>query len=138
MFLSWEAGTPSESGTLPFRTDQLLFRRHEIYLAYSALSSLVKHSHTPEIPEIPRLQTIDGSNIQWESWFKSRPEDLPLVDCDDNIALVGHSFGGATVVSSHHLCCLLSFIFVSSGHSSPSCLIRLLSTNMLRYLWPMP
>ena len=92
---SWEDDRPSYPGTLPFRNDQLIFRRHEIYLAYSAFHSLVDHDH---YAETLRLQTIDGSPIEWESWSKLTADGLARVKCDANVALVGHSFGGASVV----------------------------------------
>jgi platelet-activating factor acetylhydrolase len=87
---------PLDPGTLPFRKDQLIFRRHEIYLAYSAFSSFVGNGHNTENSG---LQTIDGSQVNLESWFRRTSGDLPRVRCDADVALVGHSFGGATVVS---------------------------------------
>ena len=87
---------PLDPGTLPFRKDQLIFRRHEIYLAYSAFSSFVGNGHNTEDSG---LQTIDGSQVNLESWFRRTSGDLPRVRCDADVALVGHSFGGATVVS---------------------------------------
>ena len=87
---------PSNATAFPFRYDQLIFRRHEIYLAYTAFSLLVKHGHNSEISH---LQTNDGCNVDWESWSRPNFDDLAPVQCDANVALVGHSFGGATVVS---------------------------------------
>jgi platelet-activating factor acetylhydrolase len=88
---------PSDSGTLPFRNDQLTFRRQEIYLAYSAFRSLIERGYNKVEQETPKLQTIDGNQIDWDSWLKR-------VNCEADVALAGHSFGGATVVS----CCILS------------------------------
>ena len=112
VLLSWEADRPSDSVTLPFRNDQLIFRRHEIYLAYSAFSSLVEHGHNPEMSH---LQTVDGSYINWESWCKPHSDDFAPVRCDADVALVGHSFGGATVVSLHFSSV---FSYLSSPHLS--------------------
>jgi platelet-activating factor acetylhydrolase len=82
---------------MPFRYDQLLFRRHEVYLAYSAFHSLVEHGHHMGASH---LQTIDNSDIDWQSWSKRNPSGLAPVKCDAEVALVGHSFGAATVVSA--------------------------------------
>ena len=40
------------------------------------------------------LRTMDGSPFDWASWTGD------WVRCDEGVSLVGHSFGGATVVSS--------------------------------------
>lgn len=93
---------PSDPSTIPFRSDQLTFRRHEVYLAYSAFRSFIKHGHDEAGQESPQLQSIDGNQIDWESWSKR-------VNCDNDVALVGHSFGGATVVSYHTRVLWLSF-----------------------------
>jgi platelet-activating factor acetylhydrolase len=88
----WGSDMPSDPGTLPFRHDQLTFRRHEIYLAYSAFRSLIEHGRNGIEQETRQLQTIDGSQIDWESWSKR-------VKCEADVTLAGHSFGGATVFS---------------------------------------
>jgi len=70
-----------------FRAEQLEFRRREIYLAYSAFRKLVLTGERGD------LRTLDDSLIDWESWAGG------LVQCDEGVSLVGHSFGGATVFS---------------------------------------
>jgi len=72
---------------LTFRAEQLEFRRREIYLAYSAFRRLVL------IGDSGDLRTMDDSPIDWASWTGG------LVQCDEGVSLVGHSFGGATVFS---------------------------------------
>lgn len=90
----WESDKPSDAGATAFRNDQLTFRRQEIYLAYSAFRSTIESGHhTNNSGQKLELQTIDESQIDWESWSKN-------VKCESDVALVGHSFGGATVVSS--------------------------------------
>lgn len=84
MYGSWE-GTPPDSPE-ELRTEQLEFRRHEIYLAYSAFLNLVQHGERGE------LDTLDGSEIEWKAWEN-------VAKCDDGVLLTGHSFGGATIVS---------------------------------------
>ncbi|EGO27802.1 hypothetical protein SERLADRAFT_447019 [Serpula lacrymans var. lacrymans S7.9] len=91
----WSPDTKDEERTmLSFRGDQLTFRQHEIYLAYAAFSKLVKYGY-----EGPGngLQLTDASKIDWDSW--TQKDDVVPIQCDDNIALAGHSFGGATVFS---------------------------------------
>ena len=41
---------------------------------------------------------MDDSPVDWESWAGD------LVRCDEGVSLVGHSFGGATVVSNDSSC----------------------------------
>ena len=38
----------------------------------------------------------------WASWRSDTSSLRPRVECDKNFVLAGHSFGGATVVSTHH------------------------------------
>lgn len=104
---------PPDSGTLPFRIDQLTFRRQEIHLAYSAFRSLTEYGYKKVEQETPQLQTIDGSHIDWDSWFKR-------VKCEADVTLAGHSFGGATVVSCCIFCynnVILTFSFVKVFHA---------------------
>jgi len=68
-----------------FRMDQLALRRFEIYQAHKALKYLVTNGNRGG------LETIDGSTIDW-TFLNSKVN----FDC---VQLVGHSFGGATIVS---------------------------------------
>jgi platelet-activating factor acetylhydrolase len=70
-----------------FRAEQLEFRQHEIYLAYSAFRRLVLTGERGD------LRSVDESPLDWESWTGD------WVRCDEDVSLVGHSFGGATLVS---------------------------------------
>jgi len=70
-----------------FRAEQLEFRKHEIYFAYSAFRNLVLTGERGD------LRTIDESPLDWESWTGD------WVQCDEGVSLMGHSFGGATVFS---------------------------------------
>ncbi|KAK0206350.1 platelet-activating factor acetylhydrolase, isoform II-domain-containing protein [Desarmillaria ectypa] len=92
----WEQEPPSDS-LYPLRKDQLTFRKHEVYLAHSVFSSLVRKD------ENLLLETLDGSAIDWDSW--SVHEEAETVQCIENITLAGHSFGGCTifyVLSTEH------------------------------------
>lgn len=76
----------------PLRIEQLAFRSHEIYLAFAAFRKFVE-----ECDEM-HLRVLDADeNIDKESWRNA-------VNCKENIAIMGHSFGGTTVVS--HFVCL--------------------------------
>lgn len=70
-----------------FRAEQLEFRKHEIYLTYSAFRKLVMTGERGD------LRSMDELPLDWESWIGD------WVRCDEGVSLVGHSFGGATVVS---------------------------------------
>ncbi|KAJ7178964.1 platelet-activating factor acetylhydrolase, isoform II-domain-containing protein [Mycena filopes] len=74
---------------LPLRADQLVFRQHEIYRTYAAFRALVREGEV--------LEALDGAEKGLQSWLPVR-EGAALVNCDD-IALVGHSFGGCTLLS---------------------------------------
>ncbi|KAF8195710.1 platelet-activating factor acetylhydrolase, isoform II-domain-containing protein [Mycena galopus ATCC 62051] len=73
---------------LPLRADQLEFRKHEVYRIYAAFSAFVRDGAA--------LEAIDGTRVDLRSWT---PASGPaLVNCDD-VALIGHSFGGCTALS---------------------------------------
>ncbi|EIN10831.1 hypothetical protein PUNSTDRAFT_112632 [Punctularia strigosozonata HHB-11173 SS5] len=99
----WPPEMDMNSDPLRLRDDQLEFRRHEIYAAYSAFKVALETpsaSRPSSASEASHgLRTIDGSRIDWASWYrKSDTNSLPQVNCDDFV-LTGHSFGGATVFS---------------------------------------
>ncbi|KAJ6539521.1 platelet-activating factor acetylhydrolase, isoform II-domain-containing protein [Mycena capillaripes] len=72
----------------PLRADQLVFRQHEVYRIYAAFCAMVRDGVA--------MKAIDGAEVDLQSWLP--PSGLALVNCDD-VALVGHSFGGCTVLS---------------------------------------
>ena len=90
MLASYDTDVPLSTHPLPFRSDQLELRRHEMYKIYTAFRQLIQGLQKDAELDI-KLQTIDGVHIDWESWKGT-------VNCDENLALVGHSFGGATLV----------------------------------------
>ncbi|KDQ64315.1 hypothetical protein JAAARDRAFT_27943 [Jaapia argillacea MUCL 33604] len=85
--------TEDEAHTLALRFDQLEFRKREIYLAYSAFTSFI---HTGNLGDLQVIDDTTGDvraeQIGYESW-------KGLVECEKDVAFVGHSFGGATVFS---------------------------------------
>ncbi|KIJ70137.1 hypothetical protein HYDPIDRAFT_77500 [Hydnomerulius pinastri MD-312] len=85
---------PAECNILSFRGDQLAFRRREIYHAFAAIRTLVDNGHQESAGG---LHTIDGSSIDWSSWTSIGSEKP--IQCEENVVLAGHSFGGATVLS---------------------------------------
>ncbi|KAJ7129494.1 platelet-activating factor acetylhydrolase, isoform II-domain-containing protein [Mycena epipterygia] len=84
MFPPEDADPPS---VLPLRADQLAFRKHEIYRIYTAFCGLVRDG--------VGLQAIDNPYVDLGSW--SAASGPAPVNCDD-VALVGHSFGGCTAL----------------------------------------
>jgi platelet-activating factor acetylhydrolase len=96
---SWDPTKPQPSDPLPMRADQLRFRRKEIYQIYTAFKDLV-NGVRGEPDDVFKLNVLDGANVDLKCWEG-------VVNCEENVGLVGHSFGGATLV------CIpfLSFIF---------------------------
>ncbi|KAH0839955.1 hypothetical protein J3R83DRAFT_910 [Lanmaoa asiatica] len=43
------------------------------------------------------LETTGDTSIDWSRW--SRVGSEKPIECEENVVLAGHSFGGATVVS---------------------------------------
>ncbi|KAG5633990.1 hypothetical protein H0H81_004006, partial [Sphagnurus paluster] len=77
---------------LPLRTDQLEFRREEIYMAYQVFCQFLQNNPS-------ELDTIDNSQIDYTSWTSVDPSGKGPICFDANITLAGHSFGGCTVLS---------------------------------------
>ncbi|KAJ7904684.1 platelet-activating factor acetylhydrolase, isoform II-domain-containing protein [Mycena olivaceomarginata] len=73
---------------LPLRVDQLVFRQHEVYRIYAAFCALVR--------DAVALEAIDDAHVDLKSWAPG--SGSALVNCD-NVAIVGHSFGGCTALS---------------------------------------
>ncbi|PBK76340.1 hypothetical protein ARMSODRAFT_874734 [Armillaria solidipes] len=95
--VGWEKDHLSDS-QYPLRKLQLTFRKDEVYLAHSAFSSLVRKDGNL------LLETIDGSVIDWDSWWAHENEAEP-VQCIENVTFAGHSFGGCTtfhIISTEH------------------------------------
>lgn len=81
-----------EKTMVNFRQQQLAFRRHEIYLAFRSFKQLVRNGYQGSNRG---LQSIDKKSIDWSSW--SSDGDTKAVECEKDVLLAGHSFGGATV-----------------------------------------
>lgn len=96
---SWDddADAVKSTNLFPLRVEQLAFRHHEVYSTYNTFRDFI-HG-TPGV----HMDTIDGSLFDRSSWGVSvdDPETSALVQCDEDVILAGHSFGGATVVSSN-------------------------------------
>ncbi|KAI0796861.1 platelet-activating factor acetylhydrolase [Abortiporus biennis] len=101
----------TRSDKFPLRTDQLLFRRLEVYFTHKKFQELVINVDSTSPPEQQTIHTIEGArNIVdtspksedttfWNSWLKDTLDSSPKVNFQSNITLSGHSFGGATVFS---------------------------------------
>lgn len=107
---SLENDNPENATPLPLRTDQLDFRRQEIYIAYDAFCRFIRNDPSLE------FATIDDSQIDTTSWsIEDAGTGARPVCCEQNVSLAGHSFGGCTVVSWEHFL-LLSKIQYLYGH----------------------
>ena len=72
--------------------EQLVYRRHEVYRAYAAFSQFVKGRSGDAENAFKLLPINDGDGeVDSFTW-------LEAVNCDEKVALVAHSFGGATLV----------------------------------------
>lgn len=76
-----------------FRGEQLKLRRSEIYHALRAIRNLVRDGREDARYS---LETTGGTSIDWSKWSGVGSEKP--VECEENVILAGHSFGGATVV----------------------------------------
>ncbi|KAF9534710.1 platelet-activating factor acetylhydrolase, isoform II-domain-containing protein [Crepidotus variabilis] len=86
-----DEGDEAHKNPMLLRAQQLSFRKHEVYTAYSTFSRFVRNDSTLE------LETIDGTAYPRESWM---PAGTTLkVKCDDEVTVAGHSFGGCTILS---------------------------------------
>ena len=83
---------------IPLRTQQLEFRRREVYTTYSTFCRFLRDDPTL------KLDTIDGSGFDKKSWLVSK-DDVLKVRIDEKVTLVGHSFGGATLVRTIRILC---------------------------------
>ncbi|KAF8076569.1 platelet-activating factor acetylhydrolase, isoform II-domain-containing protein [Lyophyllum atratum] len=89
-----KTGTHDNPTPFPMRTDQLEFRREEIYTAYKTFCDFVQNNCSSE------LETIDNSHIDYNSWScVDVTSGKGPVCLDANVTLAGHSFGGCTVLS---------------------------------------
>lgn len=108
--IQWEGGARDDEFAI--RLDQLVFRRLEIYLTYLHFKDLI-HATANTLPnDFPagEIHTVDGPwNLDWDrrskdrdfwaSWMTETASANPKVKCTSDITLIGHSFGGATVLS---------------------------------------
>ena len=78
---------------LSFRGEQLDFRRKEIYHTFRAIRNLVRDRREDSRYS---LETTGDTSIDWSRW--SRVGSEKPIECEANVVLAGHSFGGATVV----------------------------------------
>ncbi|TFK71814.1 hypothetical protein BDN72DRAFT_837193 [Pluteus cervinus] len=92
--VTWEDGSDRPPTPFPLRTDQLVFRNHEVHTAYEQFCRFVKKESDVQ------LEAIDGAPIDGHSWsILDELSGLPPVRWDREVALTGHSFGGCTVLS---------------------------------------
>ncbi|KAF8663408.1 hypothetical protein AX16_000980 [Volvariella volvacea WC 439] len=94
--IRWPSEGDNSHKTVPFtvRREQLVFRRHEIYIAYDAFRRLLQND-----PEV-EIELIDGEHLETKGWsVLDELSQSPPVRWDDQVGLAGHSFGGCTMLS---------------------------------------
>lgn len=80
------------SAAFPLRIEQLEFRRKEIYTAYTVFCEYLRG-------EVAELETTDGRVIH-DSWRMTDKEtNRGPIQYFSDVTLIGHSFGGCTMVS---------------------------------------
>ncbi|KAF8969447.1 platelet-activating factor acetylhydrolase, isoform II-domain-containing protein [Flammula alnicola] len=90
---SWDDNDTMNTHPLPLRAQQLAFRHHEVYIAYSAFCRFVRGDSTLQ------FDTIDGTAYDKASWTTLNESGQGKVKFNDRVILAGHSFGGCTVLS---------------------------------------
>lgn len=85
---SWSQDQEASGGSSSFRlrSEQLSYRIHELYLSFSAFSSLVNGAQDADI------KCLDNPNLNLTNWIGKS------VNLKEDVCLSGHSFGGCTVV----------------------------------------
>lgn len=94
-FCRWDDEKTPE-GIMPFRAEQLVFRNTEVYEAYRDFKEIVATGEAGST----RRETDTKMDNDEEEFFKQWKD---RVDCE-SLAMTGHSFGGATAVSSIFFC----------------------------------
>jgi platelet-activating factor acetylhydrolase len=109
----WTRGAYNSERAIRFRNDQLDFRRREVYEALHAvrLMSTGKKAESG-------LQALDTTDFDFSRW----------VNCvnNDAVDLVGHSFGGATIVGTMYAVCRRDVLTLISA----LCIIRAASADV--------
>ncbi|CAA7260046.1 unnamed protein product [Cyclocybe aegerita] len=92
--IHWDDSDKIDTHPIPLRGQQLVFRHHEVHIAYSTFCRFLRNDPTLD------LETIDGSPFDKSSWLSSdQSSDAAKVRYQDGIVFTGHSFGGCTVLS---------------------------------------
>ncbi|KAF7332044.1 ATP-dependent Zn protease [Mycena kentingensis (nom. inval.)] len=81
---------PENAEAISLRTEQLAFRREEVYRVYNAFRALLSGDDVG-------LESLDDEDADLASW-KPSSDGTPLVQ-SEHVTLAGHSFGGCTVLS---------------------------------------
>jgi platelet-activating factor acetylhydrolase len=84
----WQRGAYNSEKALRLRSDQLAFRRAEVYEALRCLKDLSSQGK-----EASNLEAFGAKDFDYAKWLHHISSD--------EVDLVGHSFGGATVVSEN-------------------------------------
>jgi len=90
--IRWEDDDTVQQKPFALRMEQLAFRHQELYIAYSTFRHFVQN-------DALEIDTIDGSPILIEGWTGVNGEGRPSINCDKDVILAGHSFGGCTMLS---------------------------------------
>lgn len=90
--IRWEDDDTVQQKPFALRVEQLAFRHQELYIAYSTFRHFVQNDPV-------EIDTIDGPPISIEGWTNVNSEGRPSINCDEDVILAGHSFGGCTMLS---------------------------------------
>lgn len=90
----WEDEKLKDSSSpYPLRVEQLSFRQHEVYNAFTVFRDFIHNQSQSQ------LRIIDSTKLDRESWGLDTQYTHPIINFDQDIVLAGHSFGGCTVLS---------------------------------------
>lgn len=122
---SWDDNDAPAAHPIPLRGEQLAFRHHEIYIAYSTICRLLQNDPALD------LDIIDNASFDKRSWIARNEEEQAIIRYDDRVVLTGHSFGGCTMV--RFFLFLLDSFSPSHGHLSFPCFPQNPLKAILRY-----
>ncbi|KAF8812247.1 hypothetical protein BYT27DRAFT_7132610 [Phlegmacium glaucopus] len=91
--IHWGEDDSMRGHPLPLRSEQLVFRHHEVHIAYSTFCRFIRNDPNLE------LETIDGLTYDKQSWTTPDESVGERVKYNEDVVLTGHSFGGCTVLS---------------------------------------
>lgn len=87
----WEECSPKPDGKMPWKIEQLTYRRTEVYEVLRVFTKAVNEGDVGSL----QAEKIGTREFDWTRWRDK-------VQCDKDVIFAGHSFGAATGVRDSH------------------------------------